>query len=304
MSLFFDPTKKLAAARTSDSAGLSVGSNSEKPDKGPRLDQIPVDEVQLHPGTRIVLHTDPVSPGADRFRYLKMCLRELWHSGKLKSLLITSPLPQDGKSTITLNLATALAEGGKRTVLVIEADLHHPTLTEQLGLEMRPGLAECLANGMSAISGVRRLEPLGWYLLPAGHPHENPTELLQTDALAGVMQKLSQYFDWVIIDSPPVVPLTDALSLARQTSATLLVVREGRTPDDAVEKSIALLGRQRVLGIVLNGVDGLDRLYSGYYGYGYSRGPYSREAAERRLREAPARKILVKHSLLESRDEP
>jgi succinoglycan biosynthesis transport protein ExoP len=302
MSLFFDPTKKLAAARTSDSAGLAVGPHGEKPDKSSRLDQIPVDEVQLHPGTRIVLHTDPVSPGADRFRYLKMCLRELWHSGKLKSLLITSPLPQDGKSTITLNLATALAEGGKRAVLVIEADLHHPTLTEQLSLEMRPGLAECLANGMSPMSGVRRLEPLGWYLLPAGQPHENPTELLQTEALAGVMQKLSQHFDWIIIDSPPVVPLTDALSLARQTNATLLVVREGRTTDEAVEKSIALLGRQRVLGIVLNGVEGLDRLYSGYYGY--SRGSTTIGTAGR-LREAPARrKILVKHSLLNSQDEP
>ena len=87
-----------------------------------------------------------------------------------------------------------------------------------------------------------------------------------------MIQKLSTHFDWILIDSPPLTPLTDALSLARHANATLLVAREGRTPREALEKSIALLGRQRVLGIVLNGVAGLDSLYSGYYGFsGYSR---------------------------------
>jgi capsular exopolysaccharide synthesis family protein len=196
-----------------------------------------------------------------------MCLRELWNTGKLKSLLITSPLPQDGKSTVALNLATALAEGGKRTVLLIEADLYHPTLTEQLGLEGRPGLAECLEGSLNPVLALRRLEPLSWYLLSAGEPRSNPTDLLQAGALASVIQKLSAQFDWILIDSPPLTPLTDALSLARQANATLLVARKGRTPREALEKAIALLGRKRVLGIVLNGVEGLDRLYSGYYGY-------------------------------------
>lgn len=301
MSHFFD-SKGLPAARTNDPTPVSVGVISDKI----QLDQIPTEEVQLHPGIRIVLHSNPLSPGADRFRYLRMCLRELAHAGKLKSLLITSPLPQDGKSTITLNLATALAEGGKRTVLVIEADLHHPTLTEQLSLPVRPGLAECLANGLNPMSALRRLQPLGWYLLPAGEPHENPTELLQTDVLGGVMQKLSQHFDWILIDSPPVMPLTDSLSLARQANATLLVAREGRTPDDAIERSIALLGRQRVLGVVLNGVEGLERVYSGYYGYG--KYGYSQIQRPKSINVTPrlpssGRKILVRHSLLDPQDD-
>jgi polysaccharide biosynthesis transport protein len=301
MSHFFDP-KRLPAARTGDSTAHSVGVALDKI----QLDQIPADEINMHEGIRIVLHSDPMSPGADRFRYLRMCLRELSQSGKLKTLLITSPLPQDGKSTITANLATALAEGGKRRVLVIEADLHHPTLTEQLGLDVRAGLAECLADGMSPTSVLRRLEPLGWFLLPAGEPCENPTELLQTDVLATVMQKLTQHFDWILIDSPPVVPLTDALSLARQANATLLVAREGCTPDAAIEKSIALLGRQRVLGIVLNGVEGLERVYSGYYGYyGYAQKASSKSISPvGRESQVPARRrILVKHSLLNSNDE-
>jgi capsular exopolysaccharide synthesis family protein len=267
---FFDRREKLAE-HPSDSSPSSVAAVSEKIEKVFQLQQIPAEEAQVSPGSRIIVHSDPRSPGADRFRFLRMCLRELWNAGKLKTLLITSPLPQDGKSTVALNLATALAEEGKRSVLLIEADLHRPTLTEQLGIEMREGLADCLEGSLNPFSALRRLEPLNWYLLPAGEPRSNPTELLQTEALAGVLQKLSPHFDWILIDSPPVIPITDALSLARHANATLLVAREGRTPGDAIEKAIAVLGRQRILGIVLNAVENLDRLYSGYYGYsGYS----------------------------------
>jgi capsular exopolysaccharide synthesis family protein len=298
---FLDLGKKLPEP-PSDSSLSSVEAASGNIEKAIQLDQIPVEEVQVHPGSRIVMQTDPRSAGADRFRFLRMCLRELWNSGKLKTLQITSPLPQDGKSTIAMNLATALAEGGKRTVLLLEADLHRPTLMDQLGLEKRAGLADCLEGSVNPISALRRLEPLGWYLLPAGEPRSNPTELLQTEAFAGVLQKLSPHFDWILLDSPPVIPLTDALSLARQANATLLVAREGRTPREAIEKSIAVLGRQRVLGIVLNAVTGLDRMYSGYYGYsGYS-GSNGLKAVGRAqpLKESLARVALpAKHSILD-----
>ena len=271
MSGFFDlPNQLLEPASNSSSA--SAGAATGKVDTAFPLQQVPTVEVQVLPDSRIVMHTDPRSAGADRFRFLRMCLRELWNTGKLKSLLITSPAPQDGKSTVALNLATALAEGGKRTVLLIEADLHHPSLTERLGLERRPGLAECLEGRLNPFTALRRLEPLSWYLLSAGETRTNPTDLLQTEALASMMQELSTHFDWIIIDSPPLTPLADATSMARRANATLLVAREGRTPREAIERAIALLGRQRVLGIVLNGVAGLDRLYSGYYGYnGYYR---------------------------------
>ncbi len=272
----------------------SVEAASENIEKVLQLDQIPMEEVQVLPGSRIVVHSDPRSAGADRFRYLRMCLRELWKTGKLKTLQITSPLPQEGKSTIALNLATALAEGGKRSVLLIEADLHRPTLSEQLGIRKGAGLADCLEGRSNPAATLRRLEPLSWYLLSAGEPHTNPTELLQTEAFAGVLHKLSPHFDWILIDSPPVLPLTDALSLARQANATLLVAKEGRTPREAIEKAISVLGRQRVLGIVLNAVEGLDRMYSGYYGYaGYpaSTGLNERGRAES-LRESVARPSL------------
>jgi capsular exopolysaccharide synthesis family protein len=229
--------------------------------------QIAVEEVRVQPASRIVFHTDPNSPAADRFRFLRMRLRALWNTKRLRTLLVTSPLPEDGKSTIALNLATALAEGGKRTVLLIEGDLHRSPLTQHLGLEVRPGLAECLERGLNPVSALRRLEPLGWYVLPAGHATGNPTELLQSEALPGVMQALVPYFDWILIDSPPVIPLTDALSLGRHANASLLVARAGQTPKDAIEKALGLLGREHIVGVVLNGVEELDRLYSGYYSY-------------------------------------
>ena len=300
MNHLFDLRKRLSE-RTNDASSSSAKAASENTEKAiergrTSLDQIAVEEVEVRPGSRIIMHTDPRSAGADRFRFLRMCLRELWNAGKLKSLQITSPLPQDGKSTIALNLATALAEGGRRTVLLIEADLHRPTLTEQLGLEKREGLADCLEGSMSPLSVLRRLEPLNWYLLPSGEPRSNPTELLQTDAFAGILQTLSPHFDWILIDSPPVMPLTDALSLARQANATLLVAREGRTPREAIEKAIAVIGRQRVLGIVLNAVDGLDRMYSGYYGYsGYSGSNGLKEVARESF---PRPALRPKHSLL------
>lgn len=228
--------------------------------------EIPAERAQLQANSRVVFYTDPRSVAADRFRYLRMRLRELSDLGKLRSLLIASAVPQDGKSTTALNLATALAEEGKRAVLLIEADLHQPTLRKQLGLESAAGLAECLENGIEPMSLIRRIEPLGFYLLPAGEPSGNPTELLQPDTLATIMPKILARFDWVLFDSPPLIPLTDALALARQTDASLLVVRAGKSPRALVEKAFEHLGRKHVLGIVLNELPGIDRVYSKYYG--------------------------------------
>lgn len=231
------------------------------------LGQIPVEEVEVKASSRIIVLSEPRSPGADRFRYLRMRLRELRANGQLKSLVVTSPLPRDGKSTVALNLATVLAEGGKWNVLLVEADLHRPSMARILGIPRRPGLADCLESGLDPMSAFRRLEPLGWHLVQAGEPKGNPTESLQSPVLTRVVATWSARFDWVIIDSPPVAPLTDALCLARIADASLLVLRAGNTPRDSVEEALSLLGPGRVAGIVLNGAKGLNRLYAKYSGY-------------------------------------
>jgi capsular exopolysaccharide synthesis family protein len=234
----------------------------------PALPEFEVEEVQLSPESRLVYYDEPRSPAADRYRLLRMRLKEHWRVGKLKKLLITSALAHDGKSSVVLNLATALAEGGKHSVLVLEADLHHSSAAESLQFRPWAGLADCLVDGgIPPLSAIRRIEPLGWFLLPAGEPRKNPTELLQTPALGQVMERLAPYFDWILIDSPPVIPLTDSLSLQQHVDATLLVVRAGQTPREAVEQTITLLGKKNILGIVLNGVQARDHLYYQYHEY-------------------------------------
>jgi capsular exopolysaccharide synthesis family protein len=230
------------------------------------LDQVPCENANLTPESRIVFHTDPHGAGADRFRLLRMRLQSFWDSGKLKRLLVTSPLAGDGKSTVALNLATALAENGRRTVLLIEGDLRKPVLSSRLGLPAGPGLAECLEGGVDPISALRRIEPLGWYILPAGKARGNPTELLQSESLGKVMQTLSAHFDWTLIDSPPAVPLADSPVLKAHADASLLVVRAATTPSEAIEATITRLGSKHILGMILNGANELDRLYSKYYG--------------------------------------
>lgn len=231
------------------------------------LQDIPVSRVQVEPASRIVFYSDPQSAAAERFRLLRMRLRERRKARKIKTLLITSPLPHDGKSTVALNLATALAEHGKTPVLLIEGDLHHSEILEQFGLGSSAGFGECLDQHLDPLSAIKRIEPLGWYLLPAGLRRTNATELLQTPAVDEILQKVARYFEWVVIDSPPVLPLTDALSLRQRADACLVVVRADVTSRDAVEETVRLVGKEHILGIVLNGVEGLQRLYSkyGYY---------------------------------------
>ena len=202
---------------------------------------------------------------ADRLRFLRLRLNQVWNAEKLKRLLITSPLPHDGKSTIALNLAVTLAEEGTRRVLLIEGDLHRATVSKELGLAGRPGVAECLESCADPCSLVRRIEPIGFCFLPAGNPRSNPSELLHKGVLSTMMESLSPHFDWILIDSPPVAPLTDALSWKDRADATLLVARAGRTPTRATEEAVTLLGRKHVLAIILNGVEGLDHTYKKYY---------------------------------------
>ena len=229
------------------------------------IDRIPVEAVDVRPETRIAAYTDPRGPMADRLRFLRLRLNQVWDPEKLKKLLITSPLPHDGKSTIALNLAVTLTEEGKRSVLLIEGDLHRATVSKELGLYGQAGVAESLEDCADPRALVRRIDPLGFYFLPAGKAKANPSELLHSEKLPAMMESLSPHFDWILIDSPPVAPLTDTLSWKDQSNATLLVARAGQTPIHSVEEALALIGRKHVLAVVLNAVEGIDLLYKKYY---------------------------------------
>lgn len=230
----------------------------------PELCKVPVEDAYIDSAIRIVFHSDPRSAGADRFRLLRMRLRQLREMRELKTLLVTSPLPGDGKSTVLLNLATALSERGKRKVLVVEADLHRPNLCMRLGLPLQAGLAECIEDSLPPVSALRYVQPLGWYFLAAGQTPDNARELLQSQVLPKLIHSLSPHFDWVLLDAPPVIPISDAIVLRQHTNATLMVIRAGVTPRDAVDAAISRIGAKHVAGIVLNGAE-LEGMYSKYY---------------------------------------
>jgi len=121
---------------------------------------------------------------------------------------------------------------------------------------------------------IRRIDPLGFYLLPAGRPVEEGSSLLQSNFVSQLLKGLcSSFFSWILIDSPPTTPIADILGLKAHVDATLLVAHAGRTPREAIEETTRNLGRDHIIGIILNGVEGLDRVYSKYYGYGRSNTP-------------------------------
>ncbi len=222
-------------------------------------------QAHIGPGNRLVAFSDRRSPGAERFRLLRMGLHNLNLGKALKVLLITSPLPEDGKSTMALNLATSLAEDGRVKVLLLEADLHRPSLVEHLGLDPFCGLTEVLEGSADLSAAVKRIEPLGFYLLPAGRHNDNPTELFQSDQFNALLRECRACFDCVLIDCPPAFPLADVTALKAHADGVLLVARADRTPREAVQETIQVFKPGSVVGLILNAADEVDRLYAHYY---------------------------------------
>jgi Mrp family chromosome partitioning ATPase len=226
------------------------------------------EECTISPESRVAVYHDPTSAGADRFRLAQIRLKSLQASRGLKSILITSPMPGDGKTTVSLNLATALSENGRVPVLLLEADVYRPTVLTRLGLKPWPGLSECSRRGEDPMLAIRRINPLGFYLLPAGSTVDEDANILQSTFTSQLVKSLSaSSFGWVLIDAPPTTPVADVLALNAHADATLLVARAGETPREAIEESARNLGRDRIIGIILNGVEGLNKIYSRYYGY-------------------------------------
>ncbi|MGH9397302.1 MAG: CpsD/CapB family tyrosine-protein kinase [Terriglobia bacterium] len=264
MSHVFEALKK-SKGKNGDAEIISPESFFETIEEAHELTAVPSEPANIGPASRLIVWSHPRSLGADRFRLLRMHLQKLKAAGKLRTLLLTSPLPQDGKSTVALNLATILASQGKQKVLLLEADLRCPSLRLRLGLKRWPGLSECLKDSSDPIAALRRIEPLGFYFLPAGVADGNPTELLQSERFVQIVQTLSACFDWILIDSPPTGPIADTLALKPRADGCLMVARAGKTPREAVEEAIRQFGPGYVAGIILNGLEGLEREYSEYY---------------------------------------
>jgi len=192
-------------------------------------------------------------------------------------LLIASGNPGEGKSTLALNLAAALAQYNKK-VLLIEADLRRPVLQRRLHLKVTRGLSELLANRSATEEPQALAEYPNLFVLSAGTPPPYPSELLGAAPLQVLFDRWRQLYDFVVIDSPPVLPVTDVQLLIAQADATVLVVRAGRTTRVGLSRAYRLLiphvkdPVEPAIGALLNGISTRSAAYYGYYGtYGYKR---------------------------------
>jgi capsular exopolysaccharide synthesis family protein len=209
-------------------------------------------QVSVLPSSRLVFLTEPDSLAAEKFRFLGVRLRQLQQTRPLRKVLVTSTIPEEGKSTVSANLAGVLARR-KQSVLLIEGDLRRPSLAQQFGLGRLAGLGEWLQSGRQTVANLYRLEGPELWFMPAGNPPENPLELLQSGRLFALMAQLSKLFDWIIVDSPPLLPLADTTVWTRVTDGTLLVAREGKSERKQLQRGLEALKKSDLLGVVLNG---------------------------------------------------
>jgi len=224
-----------------------------------------------------VWHLDPVSIvfseshspalGAEQFRTLRSRLYQMRDTGPLKKVLVTSAIAQEGKTFVATNLAQAIARERDRKVLLIDGDLRSARLHLPLGAPLSPGLSEYLRDEASEAEIIQHGQEGNLCFIAGGNELSNASELLSNGRLPKLLVRISLLFDWVILDSPPCLPVADAGVLASFADGVLLVVRAGSTPSALAQKARKELQNRNVIGVVLNAVE--DRAHGPYYGCGY-----------------------------------
>jgi capsular exopolysaccharide synthesis family protein len=192
------------------------------------------------------------SPTAEAFRLLALRIRDMQQDRVLKKILVTSTLPQEGKSTVAANLACALAQAGKQRVVLLEGDVRKPSQSRQFGLESLKGMCEWLQGEQELANCIYRIKAAGLWILPAGAASRNHVDLLQPGKVAAMMARLEELFDTIVIDSPPVLPLADTSVWTRLADGILLVTREGTTQKRQLQKGIEAIDREKLIGALLN----------------------------------------------------
>ncbi len=215
-------------------------------------------------------HTDDVA--VESVRGLRTWLNFAFLEAKNNALLITGPAPGVGKSFLSANLAYVMATAGKK-VLIIDADMRKGHLHKYFDIGRAPGLSDVLEDMIQPKEAIQSTDTKNLYVIPTGPIPKHPSELLQEDRFAAVLQDLAGEFDYVLIDSPPILSVADAITIGRLTAGALLVVMADAHPLRELEQTVKTLRRSGtdVLGVVFNDMDTRGRYgYGKYYGYSYS----------------------------------
>jgi capsular exopolysaccharide synthesis family protein len=213
--------------------------------------------------------------GAEQFRTLRSRLYRIRESKPLSILLISSATPAEGKTFVSANLAEVLVRQRGCRVLLIDADMRAPKLHQLLGAPPGPGLAEYLQGGIGELDILQKGQQDDLYFVQAGQHVTHPSELISNGRLKQLLDRVSGLFDWIIMDSPPILPVSDAAVLATMCHGVLFVVRAGITPAAVSQKACQQLQDANIVGVVLNSAE--DSVGSGsYYQYsGYDLGQSS-----------------------------
>lgn len=220
-----------------------------------------------------VVQNDPKSPISEAFRTLRTNIKFSSLDKPLKTILITSPIPGAGKSSVSINLALTMAQD-KYKVILVDTDLRKPTIHKIFQQDNKTGLTNILVEDKKIKEVIRRLTDVdpNLYFIPSGPIPPNPSELLGSNRMKELLKELQEQADFVIFDSPPVIAVTDALVLATQVDGVVLILDFGKVPREAAKQTKELLEKVKanILGVILNKIDmEKEGQYYPYYYYYY-----------------------------------
>lgn len=222
----------------------------------------------------LIVHADPRNPRAESFRSLRTNLQFVNIGDRPRSYVITSSVPGEGKSTTAANLAITLAETGAKVALV-GGDLRLPKLAEYMGIEGAVGLTDVLIGRAELADVMQKWGRAQLYVLPAGRVPPNPSELLGSRSMAKLLETLTDTFDYVLVDAPPVLLVTDAAVVSKMTGGAILTVASGKTRKNELAGAVRALDHvgSRLVGMVVTMLPtrGPDSYGYGQYGYGVER---------------------------------
>ncbi len=208
---------------------------------------------------RIMFHTslslpDEKSPTGESYRALRTNILRTTQDKLMKAILITSSNHFEGKTTTAINLALAMSDVPGYKTLLIDSDLRFPTVHDRLGLMQSPGLTEILEGSTGLDPEIIDTEKENLKIITSGNLPHYPVELLESKRLMALLRELKSKFDLILVDSPPVIPYSDASVLSSQVDGVLLVVQSGRTRREDIQQVQATLqdNQAKVLGVVLN----------------------------------------------------
>jgi protein-tyrosine kinase len=260
--VFGEPQAAPAAAGT---AGLGMPAFSSPFSLETLLARCPQMEWKPDTASMLFMNGDDSARGTEEFRTLRSRLYTLREKMTLRTLLVTSALPKEGKSFTSANLAQVMVRQHGRRVLLIDADLRGPRLHLMLGTSPGPGLSDYLQGRNDEFSIIQRGPMENLFFMPSGTGIADPAELVGNGRLKILLQRLEPLFDWIIVDSPPAIPVSDASVLAKACDGVLMVVRSNATPSDAARKARQEFADNALVGVVLNGTSQETASYERYY---------------------------------------